>query len=139
MRFLRKEDILLFNQFMISTTGGEFLGKDNLHNSSSLDWVLYAMQNPIFGIDHYPKLVDKAAILGWKIITAHVFFDGNKRTGMFSLLKFLEINHFLVDVSNQEIIDIAQLIATHSSNQFTEQDLAIWINGNMKIILRGNI
>lgn len=118
--------------------GGEFIGEDNFHNPASLDWVLQAMQYPIFGTDLYPTLAKKSAILAWTIISGHVFFDGNKRTGLFTSLKFLELNHYSIDVPYQTIMQIALDIATFRENKFTVDIFSEWLENNMKVIRKTN-
>ena len=64
----------------------------NFSKASSLEYILDAIQYPIYGVDKYPSLIEKAAALTWWIIEGHIFIDGNKRTGMQALIEFLEIN-----------------------------------------------
>lgn len=71
------------NKLFIAETGGAFYPPKNLLNPSSLQWALDMIICPfLFGENLYPKLSDKAALLAWTIINDHVFYDGNKRTGM---------------------------------------------------------
>lgn len=113
--------------------GGESLSTDNLHNSESLDWVLQAMQYPVFSEDLYPTLPKKAAILAWTIIVGHVFFDGNKRTGLFCLLRFLEINHFTLDVSSEDVKVIALKVANYRDEEYSIDLLSEWIESNIQV------
>ena len=83
--FPSRELIIRHNHRVVLETTGSFFPPDNLINPGSLDWVLNAIQHPIFGIDPYPGLISKAALLAWTIINDHIFYDGNKRTGMYVL------------------------------------------------------
>jgi len=78
---------------MISRFGGIYRHKNrNLLNPGAPKYILEAIKLPIFGINLYPTVVDKAAAIGWTIINKHVFNDGTKRTGIEACRLFLEIN-----------------------------------------------
>jgi len=116
LNYLTKDFILSVNKRSISSSSSlYFEGKNNLLHESSLDYILEAIQYTIFQRDLYPSLYEKAAALCWFIIKYHIFFDGNKRTGILSSIHFLEINGygFNVDV---EIIRITLSIANEIIN-----------------------
>ena len=71
----------------------------------------------LFGVDHYPGLVDKAAKLAWTIISGHVFWDGNKRTGMSVLHAFLRVNGYRLTTTNDEVVQIALRIAQANTEE----------------------
>lgn len=127
LNFLSKELIIQINREMISKYGGLFLGDDNLNNPGSLDWVLEAIQYPIFGIDQYPTLINKAAQLGWIINGGHVFHDGNKRTSNMSVLLFLVGNGFVIKTSIKDFIDVSEKIATCQTCGFTIENYTKWL------------
>jgi len=81
------------NRSLVDTFGGFYSEADqNLVNPGSLEYALQAIQGLPFGQDPYPTLIEKAAALCWRIITNHVFYDGNKRTGMEVCRQLLELN-----------------------------------------------
>jgi death-on-curing protein len=84
---------------------------NNVCNRSSLIYILDAIQNPIFGFDRFPSLVEKAAALCWWIIEGHIFNDGNKRTGMQAGIELLEINGTITHFNPQSLVDIATDVA----------------------------
>jgi len=99
------------NKQVLSSSGGiYFKSKNNLLCESSLDYVLEAIQYPIFQRDLYPTLHEKAAALCWTIIKDHIFYDGNKRTGILSTILFLETNGYGLNIDD-EIISITIAIA----------------------------
>lgn len=134
LNFLSKELIIQINHEMISKYGGLFLGENNLKNPGSLDWVLEAIQYPIFGIDQYPTIISKAAQLGWIINEGHVFHDGNKRTSSMSVLLFLVANDVLLKASTSEFLDISERIATCQTCGFTIEDYVKWIREHIRLI-----
>ncbi len=65
-----------------------------------------------FGVDAYPKLLDKAAALLHSLAAHHLFFDGNKRAAARVVVAFLERNGLRPTWSAAEgydyILEIAQ-------------------------------
>ncbi len=63
------------------------------------------------GADLYPTLVEKAAVLGYSLISNHPFIDGNKRTGHAAMEVFLMLNgceiHSSVDEQERIILEVA--------------------------------
>lgn len=64
--------------------------------------------------DLYPTLLDKAAILFYLMIKNHPFINGNKRIAVTSLLVFLSLNDKWLSASNEEMYDIAVVVAGSS-------------------------
>ena len=119
---------------MISRYGGSFFGNDNLNNPGSLDWVLEAIQYPIFGADQYPVLAQKTAILSWIINEGHVFYDGNKRTSTMSAMLFLIANGHALEATPRELIEIAESIAMCKTSGFTFKEYVAWIKERLREI-----
>lgn len=130
------EEIVEINLFHIATSGGICLGTDNLRNRSSLEWVLDTIQYPLFGVDRYPTLVEKAARLSWVISTRHVFHKGNKRTSTATLLTFLRVNGYGLEASNEELVETSLLIASRNEpgNSYDFEEYVEWIRARLKIM-----
>lgn len=134
MRFPTLEDIVKINRRHLDTSGEEYFEPDNLRDTGGLEWVLEAIQYPLFGVERYPTLVEKAARLAWQIIAGHLFWDGNKRTGMSVLHGFLRINSCLLNVSNDEIVEIAQRVAqANSQKSYTYEEFVQWLRDRIVI------
>ncbi len=84
--------IVHVNRRMIETSGGYFSPPDNFLHRDSLEYVLDAIQKPVFGRFIFSTLTEKASALAYTIIDGHVFFDGNKRTGIHMAWEFLQSN-----------------------------------------------
>jgi len=111
-----------------------FSGQDNLRNLGSLEWVLEAIQYPLYGVHLYPTLAEKAATLAWVIIAEHVFNDGCKRTGMSALEALVESGGFRLNAEDDEIIDIALRVAEAGSGSgFTRGDLVRWVRDRLSL------
>jgi death-on-curing protein len=105
-------DVAEINHRMIAKFGGIFFqANHNLANPGSLEHVLEEIQGTLFSYTPYPTIFEKAAAIGWRIIVAHVFHDGNKRTGMEACRLFLELNGYSMRIDS-EVVDMALAIAT---------------------------
>jgi len=132
LNFPTFEDIVKTNLLHLELAGQRWVGVDNLKDRGSLEWVLEVIQYPLFGVDRYPTLAEKAAILAWKIIAGHVFWDGNKRTGMSILHGFLRRNGYRLDISQDEVVEIACRIAGKCSGEtWAYEDFAQWVRDKM--------
>jgi death-on-curing protein len=116
--------IVEINRRMLTTFGGFFVeANDNLLNPDPLHYTLEAIQVPIIAQERYPTPIEKAAALAWCIITHHVFYDGNKRTGMETCRLFLDINGCTLPI-NRQVVQIALDIATR---QITFETFVSWL------------
>lgn len=76
---------------------------------------------------YYRTIFHKAATLGFQIIKGHPLLDGNKRIGMSTMIVFLLINGYKLDVKKGEILEIALQIA---NNKVDRSAFRKWINQN---------
>ena len=65
-------------------------------------------------MEFYPSKEEKAARLGYNLISNHAFVDGNKRIGMYVMLTFLEVNGIRVDCTNADVIHAGLSVADGS-------------------------
>ena len=56
----------------------------------------------MFGQELYPALWCRAAILCYLLIKNHPFVDGNKRTALYALMRFLELNGYTITVAHSD-------------------------------------
>ncbi len=54
---------------------------------------------------------EKAARLGFGIISNHAFIDGNKRIGALVMLKTLKLNNVEISYTQKELIDLGLSVA----------------------------
>jgi death-on-curing family protein len=132
LRFPDIRDIIQLNQRLIERYGGDFNGLDNLLNRNSLEWVLDAIQHPFFGEDPYPTITHKAAIIAWVINDGRVFYDGNKRTSMFTAALFLHVNGYQLVATPQEIVSIALAVAQKHETGVTYDHLVQWFKDHVR-------
>lgn len=119
MRFNKEKVALLQN--LIIESSGETAG---IPDFNLLDSALNSCFQTFDGKELYPTKEEKAAILGYSLISNHAFVDGNKRIGLLVMLSFLEINGIKLSMQNQDLIDLGLGIA---SGQIKYPELLKWI------------
>lgn len=107
-----------------------FEGPANLLNESALDYLLDAVRFPVFQTDLFPSIPKKAAALCWHIIRDHIFYDGNKRTGILSAILFLEDNGYSFDI-DRNMIDT--LVAV-GAGAMSFEDFVAWLSSRIYIV-----
>ena len=118
-----REKVLLLHQIISENTGGD----PNLRDISLLDSALESAFQTFGGKELYPTKQEKAARIGYSLISNHAFVDGNKRIGMYVLLAFLETNGIKINPTNEEIVRVGLSIA---AGKMTYEDLLKWIIDN---------
>ncbi|GGD66736.1 virulence protein RhuM/Fic/DOC family protein [Lacimicrobium alkaliphilum] len=71
----------------------------------------YSLNQTVFGAPAYPTIESKAAHLLYFIVKNHPFTDGNKRSGAFLFVDFLQRNNRLINTNNQPCINDTGLAA----------------------------
>jgi death-on-curing protein len=127
------EEIAKVNQSLIDETGGAFYLQYNLRNSAGLEWALGTIQCPIlYGVNTCPKFSDKTALVAWTIINDHVFYDGNKRTGM-AVIRIMHLdNNIQFYATDNEFIETARKVMDYRESGFTKDVLSKWIEERTK-------
>ncbi|MBR3149798.1 MAG: type II toxin-antitoxin system death-on-curing family toxin [Eubacterium sp.] len=116
-----KEKILLLHQVMAEATGGDIGVRDEALLESAIETIYSTFD----GVELYPTKEEKAAKLGYSLISNHAFVDGNKRIGMYIMISFLELNGIKVDATNDEVYKLGMAVADGSADN---DDILKWIN-----------
>lgn len=116
-----KEKILLLHQVMAEATGGDVGVRDDALLESAIENI-YATFD---GVELYPSKEEKAARLGYSLISNRAFVDGNKRIGMYIMISFLELNGIKIDASNDDVVKLGLSVA---SGEADYNDILNWIN-----------
>ena len=103
-----KDRVLLLYQMIVEATGGTF----GIKSESLLESAIEAPYQTFDGVELFPSKIEKAARLGYGLISNHPFIDGNKRIGVYIMLSFLEVNGICFDFSDKEIEDMALGVAS---------------------------
>ncbi len=104
---LTKEQVLALHTVMAEATGGDAGVRDHALLESAIESVFATFG----GEELYPTTLEKAARLGYALISNHAFVDGNKRIGMYVMLTFLEVNGISPDLTNADVYHIGMAIA----------------------------
>ena len=91
-----KEKVLLLHQIMAEATGGSAGVRDDALLESAIESAYATFDSQ----ELYPSKEEKAARLGFSLISNHAFVDGNKRIGMYIMLSFLDINGVKIEATN---------------------------------------
>lgn len=104
---LTEAQILQIHDEMISLYGGDYGVRDmgTFQSQCNTPYQTFA------GEDLFPDVYDKAVRYLFGFATNQVFFDGNKRTAVATMLVFLKLNGIHLNATNDELTEIALLVA----------------------------
>ncbi|MBQ8925426.1 MAG: type II toxin-antitoxin system death-on-curing family toxin [Clostridia bacterium] len=120
MTTFSKEKVLLLHQLMAEATGGDVGVRDEALLESAIENIFATFD----GVELYPSKEEKAAQLGFSLISNHAFVDGNKRIGMYLMLSFLELNGIRIDATNEEVAKLGLDVAGGLADS---KDILKWI------------
>lgn len=118
-----KEKILLLHQIMAQATGGSTGVRDN----DLLESAVESAYATFDGAELYPTKEEKAAKLGFSLISNHAFVDGNKRIGMYIMLSFLDINGVKIETTNEDVVNLGMATADGSAKY---DEILQWIKAH---------
>ena len=118
---LSREKVKLLHQLMAEATGGSVGVRDEGLLDSALDSAFATFD----GVELYSSKEEKAAKLGYSLISNHAFVDGNKRIGVYVMLSFLELNGIHVEASDKDVVSLGLGVADGSMGQ---NDILDWIH-----------
>ena len=118
-----KEKVLLLHKLIAEETGGSVGVRDEALLESALESAFSGFGDKEF----YPTKEEKAARLGYTLISNHAFVDGNKRIGVYIMLTFLEVNGIHVDCTNEELANVGISVADGS---MTYESLLDWVRAH---------
>lgn len=115
-----RDKVLLLHQLITAETGGSV----GVRDLGLLDSALESAYATFDGVDLYPTKEEKAARIGYSLISNHAFVDGNKRIGVYVMLTFLEVNGIRLEATNDEVAALGIGIASGKTNY---DELLSWI------------
>ena len=129
LKYLSEAELIAINEEMISKYGG-------LHGVREINFVRLAIGRPQMSAglaDAYQTVFEKAAALFHSIINNHPFFDGIKRTSLFSAVLFLEYNGWQVKFTREEGVRFT--LQAHNED-WTVEEIAKWFKLHSQKIKR---
>ena len=118
-----EEKVLLLHKLITEETGGD----PNLRDKALLESALESAFATFDGEELYPTKQEKAARLGYSLISNHAFVDGNKRIGMYVMMTFLEVNGIKI---RPTVDDVARVGLAVAAGEMKYEDLLAWILEN---------
>jgi len=106
MKYLTVKDVLLLHQMQIDKFGGSH----GLRDFGLLESAVMRPQTTFDGVDLYKSLFEKGASLLHSLLMNHQFVDGNKRTAMFAVMTFIELNGYTFIAEKEEVVEYALYI-----------------------------
>ena len=91
------------------------------------DSALHAPMASFGGVDFYPDIVDKAAVLCWRLARNHPLPDGNKRAAWATLVVFIDLNGGAWDPDPPDVDDAEQAMLAVAAGRIDEQAFAAWL------------
>ena len=125
MRYLEASEITAIHNQIVEATGGSL----GVREAQLLESIAAKSQSTFAGQELYPTLFAKAAALYEALCNYHVYIDGNKRTSAIAMYRFLVINGYNLDVSNEDLENYTLSMATRHPDL---ADVATWIEQHSK-------
>ena len=97
---------------------------------------IIAQQNSVFGVDRYPDLFTKAAMLLYFFAKDHCFPDGNKRVAIFAAVVLLEVNGYETTFDDEEGYEMTMEVSYSNIDELHRtayiEYLAEWLKKHSK-------
>ena len=120
MKYLTSQDVLLLHNLAID----EFGGSHGLRDLGLLESAVGRPQATFDDQELYPDVFLKGAALVHSLLLNHQFVDGNKRTAMFAVMTFMELNGYTFVATQKEVVDVALWI---ENKQPEIEEIAKWL------------
>ena len=125
MKRLDTEQIKWLHSEIIKASGGS----GGLRDEGLLESAVLSPFQSFDGVDCYPSFLEKAARLGYNLISNHPFVDGNKRAGLHTMLVFLALNGTELEYKDEDLI---KTIFDTASGNLRYDGLLEWIKEHLK-------
>ncbi len=93
---------------------------------------LHAPAAEFGGVEFYPDLVDKAAVLACRIAWNHPLPDGNKRAAWASLVMFLDLNGFDWSDGQPNVDEAEHAMLEVAAHNVDEAWFASWLRSRIQ-------
>ena len=125
MKILSKRQILMLHSALIAQTGGI----DGVRDEGLLDSAINAPFQTFAEQDLYPTVLEKAARLGFGLISNHPFLDGNKRIGAHAMLTLMGVNQINLCCTDEELISLILQVA---SGRLNYDGMLEWLKSHLE-------
>jgi death-on-curing protein len=125
MKYLTSSELVAINKTVVQLSGGSH----GVREKNLLESIAVRPQSKFNGEELYPDIFTKAAVVFESLINFHVFVDGNKRTALASLARFLHVNGYTLFYDQKEMVEFTLQIANTNPDI---EDVAKWIKKHSK-------
>ena len=125
MVFLDVADVILLHDDLISDSGGS----RGLRDAGALKSAVAQPGMTFGGAELYPTLAEKAAALGFSLVSNHPFVDGNKRIGHKAMETFLVLNGFEIDA---DVDEQERVVLALAAGQMNRDEWTVWVRGHVR-------
>jgi death-on-curing protein len=125
IRYLTHEEVQVLHRWALEQSGG----LDGIRDPNGLDSAIAQPQMTFAGQELYPSLAEKAAALGFSLVSNHPFLDGNKRIGYAAMETFLFLNGWVLD---GEIDEQEQLMLQLAAGVLSREQLIAWVQAHLQ-------
>ncbi len=123
--FVDKADVLAIHARQIEKFGG----MAGIRDEGLLDSALAQPQATFFGELLHPTIAEQAAAYLYHLAQNHPFLDGNKRTAFATMIAFLSINGYDLDLTQEEAFDLLMRVAR---GRISKEEVAVFIREHLK-------
>jgi death on curing protein len=120
MRYLTLGEVVTLHRAVVAATGGA----NGIRDLGGLESALAQPKATFDGVDLYPKVVDKAAALGFSLALNHPFVDGNKRIAHAAMSLFLDLNSLAIEASTD---DQEQVMLDLAAGNLSREAFTVWL------------
>lgn len=110
---ITKEIAIKIHEKIAERTGGDV----GVRDIGILEGALASPYMTFGGVELYPTPLEKAAHLGFSVISSHPFVDGNKRVGVVLMLTLLLAYGCKVDITNRDVYHVGISVAAGGMNE----------------------
>ena len=129
MEYLSREEIIIIHDTIIKETGG----LEGVLDGHALLMLEAQPAQSVFGRELYPDIFKKAAFYARAISGGHIFTDGNKRTSIAVVNKFLRKNNYIFEPP-RETKDLESFSISVAQNFLSLEEIASWIKKHSRTI-----
>lgn len=122
--YLTLADLRLLHADRIREHGGD----PGVRDVGLIESALAQPQMTFGGVDLYPTLAEKAAVLCYSLAENQGFVDGNKRVAFAALETFLRLNGWTVGSDPEVKREAYDMLIGIAERRYTRDDLAAWID-----------
>lgn len=124
MRYLTLDEVLVLHQYVIEQSGGS----SGVRDMNAVESALAQPRMPFGGRELYSTVGEKAAAMGFSLVSNHPFIDGNKRIGHAALETFLSLNGYEISAPIDEAEHIVLRLA---AGELSREEWTTWVQSHL--------